>query len=105
MPIINGVIGHEKHRQEFFGRYSSGSKSAIYALADVFEAIANDLGLNDIKAKFQKIDKLLHLLPEQSSKPDETLDEKSSKKTCILYEIYIIWNMRIYAGFKVSELV
>lgn len=83
MPIINGVIGHEKHRQEFFGRYSSGSKSAIYALADVFEAIANDLGLNDIKAKFQKIDKLLHLLPEQSSKPDETLDEKSSKKTKI----------------------
>lgn len=71
MPIINAVIGHEKHRQEFFGQYSSGCKSDVYAVADVFETIAKDLSLTDIENKFQKIDKLLRLLPEQSFEIDE----------------------------------
>lgn len=70
MPIINAIIGHEKHRQEFFGQYSSGCKSDIYAIADIFEAIAEDLSLIDIEYKFQKIDKLLRSLPEQA--PIET---------------------------------
>lgn len=67
MPIINAVMGHEKHRQEFFGQYSSGSKSDIYAVADIFEAIACDLGFSNIEEQFQQIDKLVRQLPEQIS--------------------------------------
>ena len=49
LSLINTVIGHEKARQEFLGRFSSSSKADIKRAASAFEQIAEQLGLTDIK--------------------------------------------------------
>ena len=49
LSLINTVIGHEKARQEVLGRFSSGSKADVKQVASVFEQIAAQLGLSDIK--------------------------------------------------------
>ncbi|KRG35123.1 hypothetical protein AK822_10180 [Psychrobacter sp. P11F6] len=49
LSLINTVIGHEKARQEVLGRFSSTSKADIKRVASIFEQIAEQLGLTDIK--------------------------------------------------------
>ena len=49
LSLINTVIGHEKARQEVLGRFSSTSKADIKRVASIFEHIAEQLGLTDIK--------------------------------------------------------
>jgi hypothetical protein len=49
LSLINTVIGHEKARQEVLGRFSSTSKADIKRIASIFEQIAEQLGLTDIK--------------------------------------------------------
>lgn len=64
MPLINAVIGHEKNRQEFFGKFSSGAKADLDSVTKVFEQIAHDLGLFDIEDKFKQIESRLRVLPD-----------------------------------------
>ena len=45
--LINGVIGHEKNRQEALGKFSSLSKAQIKEVGKALEAIAGQLKLND----------------------------------------------------------
>ena len=52
LSLINTVIGHEKARQEVLGRFSSSSKADINRVASVFEQIAEQLGLTDIKIDY-----------------------------------------------------
>ena len=47
ITLINGVIGHEKNRQEALGKFSSLSKDQIKSVGKSFEKIARQLGLND----------------------------------------------------------
>ncbi|MFZ3144094.1 hypothetical protein [Psychrobacter glacincola] len=49
LELINSIIGHEKARQEVLGRFSSSSKADVKKVASVFEQIAAQLGLSDIK--------------------------------------------------------
>ena len=49
LSLINTVIGHEKARQEVLGRFSSSSKADVKQVASVFEQIAAQLGLSDVK--------------------------------------------------------
>lgn len=52
LSLINTIIGHEKARQEVLGRFSSSSKADIKRVASVFEQIAAQLGLSDIKINY-----------------------------------------------------
>lgn len=45
MPIINEIIGHERHLQQALGEYSGISKSQIKQQAKIFDDIADELGL------------------------------------------------------------
>lgn len=45
MPIINQIIGHERHLQEGLGGYSTLSKADIKRQTQVFDEIAMDIGL------------------------------------------------------------
>ena len=47
IALINGVIGHEKNRQEALGKFSSLSKDQIKSVGKSFEKIARQLGLSD----------------------------------------------------------
>lgn len=47
IALINGVIGHEKNRQEALGNFSSLSKEQIKSVGKSFEEIARQLGLSD----------------------------------------------------------
>lgn len=47
ISLINGVIGHEKNRQEALGKFSSLSKEQIKSVDKSFEKIARQLGLSD----------------------------------------------------------
>lgn len=47
IALINGVIGHEKNRQEALGKFSSLSKEQIKSVGKSFEEIARQLGLSD----------------------------------------------------------
>ena len=49
LELINTIIGHEKARQEVLGRFSSSSKADVKQVASVFEQIAAQLGLSDVK--------------------------------------------------------
>ena len=49
LSLINTVIGHEKARQEVLGRFASSSKADVKQVASVFEQIAAQIGLSDIK--------------------------------------------------------
>lgn len=46
IALINGVIGHEKNRQEALGRFSSLSKKQLKSVGETFENIAERLELS-----------------------------------------------------------
>lgn len=47
ITLINGVIGHEKNRQEALGKFSSLSKAQLKKVGKALENIAGQLELND----------------------------------------------------------
>lgn len=47
ITLINGIIGHEKNRQEVLGKFSSLSKAQLKAVGRALEDIAGQLELNN----------------------------------------------------------